>query len=259
MTLPKPGFVPSLSQLLSETVSVPAVQADVERSISRHRMFQPTDAEHDLRPWFQTLADLPQPPLDLDQLFGNAQPVELEIGSGRGLFLTNAGLKQPQSNFLGIECDFKEALRASERFRKRRLPNVRMLGADARLVLVEYLQPKSLAAVHVYFPDPWWKRKHHKRRLFTQGFLDQVARVLKPGGHFHAWTDVAEYFEMMVQLFEKNPHYVRQPDPPEVMPEHDLDYRTSFERKKRRAGLKINRGLWQLQHTPPLPSVANIE
>jgi tRNA (guanine-N7-)-methyltransferase len=246
MTLPKPGFVPTIRPLIeAEAPAAPEIQEGVARSVARHRMFQPASDGANLRPWFQTLADLPAPPLSWSGLFGNDRPVELEIGSGRGLFLFNSGCAQPEINFVGIECDFKEGLRAAERFKKRRLPNVRMLGADARLVLAEYIVPGSVSALHVYFPDPWWKRKHHKRRLFTRSFLDQCARVLQPGGLFHSWTDVAEYFTMQVDLFDRHPDYERLPDPSEKDPQHDLDYRTSFERKKRRAGLKINRGLWR--------------
>src|SRR5262245_48022719 len=110
----------------------------------------------DLRPWFLTLADLPQAPLDLPDLFGNDSPVEVEVGSGRGLFLLNAGTGRPQTNFLGIEYDFKEARRGARRLQKRSLGNVRVLGADARLVFSRYLPDACAAAVHVYFPDPWW-------------------------------------------------------------------------------------------------------
>ena len=73
----------------------------------------------------------------------------------------------------------------------------------------------------------------------------EILRVLKPGGLFHSWTDVSEYFTLQVELFAQHEAYERLPDPPEREPEHDLDYRTSFERKKRRAGLPISRGLWR--------------
>jgi tRNA (guanine-N7-)-methyltransferase len=198
-----------------------------------------------LRPYFLTLHDLPPAPLDLVALFGGAGPVEVEVGSGRGLFLVNAGLSCPGTGFLGIENDFKEARRAARRLQKRRLDNVRILGADARRVCAEYLPDASAIAVHVYFPDPWWKRRHRKRRIFTAEFVAQAARILKPDGLLHAWTDVAEYFEVLSALVAQNREFVALPPPSERPATHDMDYHTSFERKKRKLGLPIFRAQWK--------------
>lgn len=200
----------------------------------------------DLRPYFLTLADLPEPPLDWQTLFENDQPVELEIGSGRGLFLVNAGMTHPETNFLGVEYDFKEARRAARRLHKRELRNVCILGADANIVLPKYLRDRSVAAVHVYFPDPWWKRRHKKRRIFTPQFVDEAARILQRGGLLHAWTDVEEYFGVMCEVVSGNPAFVPLPPPEPNEPQHDMDYHTSFERKKRKLGLPIFRARWQL-------------
>ncbi len=202
-------------------------------------------ARRELRPWFLTLQDIPPAPLDLAALFGRERPVEVEVGSGRGLFLVNAGTTCPDNNFLGIEYDFKEARRAARRLQKRALGNVRILGADARRIFSDYLPGACAVAVHVYFPDPWWKRRHKKRRIFNAGFLAQVARVLRPGGLLHAWTDVAEYFEVMTALVAENADFVVLPPPTERAAAHDMDYHTSFERKKRKLGLPIFRARWQ--------------
>jgi tRNA (guanine-N7-)-methyltransferase len=199
----------------------------------------------DLRPHFLTLADIPLPPLDLVTLFGNAHPVEVEVGSGRGLFLVNAGMTSPATNFLGIEYDFKEARRGARRLQKRALQNTRVLGADARIVLSRYLPDACVAAVHVYFPDPWWKRRHKKRRIFSVEFLAQVSRVLSPGGVLHAWTDVEEYFGVMNRLVSENAEFAPLSPPAERRPLHDMDYHTSFERKKRKLGFPIFRARWQ--------------
>jgi tRNA (guanine-N7-)-methyltransferase len=204
----------------------------------------------DLRPWFVTLEDLPPPPLDWKAYFGNAQPVELEIGSGRGLFLVTAGTANPQTNFLGIEYDFKEGRRAARRLQKRAFPNVRILGADARIALPKYIPDASLSALHVYFPDPWWKRRHHKRRIWNAELVAQAARILQPGGLLHAWTDVEEYFAVILELVAAHPAFLERPPSNEKQPEHDMDYRTSFERKKRKAGLPIFRALWERQSQP---------
>jgi len=199
----------------------------------------------DLRPYFLTLSDVPPAPLDLIALFGNDHPVEIEVGTGRGLFLVNAGITCPDTNFLGIEYDFKEARRGARRLQKRALENTRILGADARLVLSRYLPDACAAAVHVYFPDPWWKRRHKKRRIFSAEFLVQVARILRPEGVLHAWTDVEEYFQVMLTLISENPDFAELPPPIERPPQHDMDYHTSFERKKRKLGLPIFRARWK--------------
>jgi len=215
----------------------------MQRPSSQH-FVSSAAAPPDLRPYFLTLKDLPAAPLQLADLFGNDRPVEVEVGSGRGLFLVNSGTASPGTNFLGIEYDFKEARRAARRLQKRALGNVRVLGADARVVLGEYLPDLSATAVHVYFPDPWWKRRHKKRRIFTPEFLVQVARVLRPGGVLHARTDVEEYFGVMTALVAENPAFVALPAPQELPAAHDMDYHTSFERKKRKMGLPIYRACW---------------
>jgi len=255
MTLPKPGFIPTARVLVDSTSEQTEVEIQFERSSASQRDAEPSAQVRELHPWFQTLKDLPPPPFDWAALFGNPNPVEVEVGSARGLFLFNAGRSHPDRNYLGIENDLKEAIRGAARLQRSRVPNARMLGADARLVFTRYIQTGSIHGVHIYFPDPWWKRKHHRRRLFTRSFLDQVARVLQPGGELHAWTDVEEYFGMMGEIVGQHPCFERQPDPPEAIPRNDLDYRTSFERKKRRAGLPIYRGLWSRRSAggPPQP------
>jgi tRNA (guanine-N7-)-methyltransferase len=199
----------------------------------------------DLRPYFQTLDDLPTPPLDWAAFFGNSQSVELEVGTGRGLFLMNAGQMFPDRNFLGVEYDLKEARRAARRMKKRNLNNVRILGANANILLPKYLQTGSVMAVHVYFPDPWWKRRHRKRRIFNPEFVAEVARILHPGGLLHSWTDVEEYFGVIRKVVAGNPSFLELPPPDERQPRHDMDYHTSFERKKRKLGLPIFRACWQ--------------
>jgi tRNA (guanine-N7-)-methyltransferase len=199
----------------------------------------------DLRPYFLTLDDVPPPPLDLADLFGNEHAVEVEVGTGRGLFLVHSGTISPEVNFLGIEYDFKEGRRGARRLHKRKLANVRILGADARVVLRDWLPDQSARAVHIYFPDPWWKRRHKKRRIFDAAFIAQAARILSSGGMLHARTDVEEYFGVMTAVVAGNPAFRAMPPPPERPPEHDMDYHTSFERKKRKLGLPIFRACWQ--------------
>ena len=201
-------------------------------------------SREDLRPYFVTLDDLPAAPFNPAALFEREQPLEVEIGSGRGLFLVNAAAARPEINFLGVEYDFKEGRRGARRLKKRSLPNARVLGADARVVLSRSLQDQAAQAIHVYFPDPWWKRRHRKRRIFNAEFLVQAARILRPGGLLHAWTDVEEYFEAILSLVAGTPAFAALPPPDERAALHDMDYQTSFERKKRKLGLPIYRARW---------------
>src|SRR5690554_4282304 len=125
----------------------------------------------DLRPYFLSLDDVSEP-IDWSEFFGNDHPVELDIGCGRGLFLLNASLAHPDTNYLGLELDYKEGRRAARKLYKRELPNARVIGGDCRIPLSSLIPAESVAAAHVYFPDPWWKKKHKRRRLFTDEFTD---------------------------------------------------------------------------------------
>jgi len=198
----------------------------------------------DLRPWFLAIHDLPRT-IEWKTFWANDHPVELDVGCGRGLFLFNASLNNPQTNYLGLELDFREGRRAARRLVKREASNARIIGGDASTVLKSHISPGTVDAVHVYFPDPWWRKKHRRRRIFTDAFADLCARVLKPGGHLHSWTDVPEYFEIIQALMDHHSDFETLSPPAERMPEHDMDYQTSFERKKRKEGFPISRGLWR--------------
>jgi tRNA (guanine-N7-)-methyltransferase len=183
----------------------------------------------------------PEGPLSWAEVFGNDHPVELEVGSGKGLFLANAASAQPGRNFVGVELARKYARAAAERVAKRRLSNVRVIPGDARRLLAEFIPEASLEAVHIYFPDPWWKQRHRKRRVFCEPFVVDVARVLAPGGRFLIATDVAEYFDVMRRIMAAHPEFIPEPPPPPSEPRHDLDYLTNFERKYRLEGRSIHR------------------
>jgi tRNA (guanine-N7-)-methyltransferase len=203
----------------------------------------------DLSRHFFSVDALPQP-WDPARLFAQEQPLEVEVGSGKGLFLQNASLAHPDRNFMGIEVAHKYARFSAARLARRNLPNAIMVHGDAMRVFREILPDASLVGVHVYFPDPWWKARHRKRRVLTLPFLRDAARVLKPGGKFHFWTDVEEYFESTLELIREVPSLVGPLPVPEREPEHDLDYHTHFERRKRQAGLPIFRAEFDRNHSP---------
>ncbi len=182
-----------------------------------------------------------EPPVSWPAMFGNDNPVELEIGSGKGLFLANAGRLRPHHNFLGIEIAKKYARRGAERVAKLKLPNVRMIATDAREFMTKFVPATTLTAVHVYFPDPWWKAKHKKRRVFAEPLVLDVERTLIPGGTLHVATDVEEYFGVIKSLIATHPRFRVRPEHEVKEPEHELDYLTNFERKYRIEGRPIYR------------------
>jgi tRNA (guanine-N7-)-methyltransferase len=126
-------------------------------------------------------------------IFGNGAPVEIEIGSGDGVFLAARATAFPSTNLLGIERSPSTAKRLAERMATRHLPNVRTLQADARCLVASAVPAASVAAYHVYFPDPWPKRAHAGRRIFTAPLVADLARTLVPNGRLFVATDVAAY------------------------------------------------------------------
>lgn len=183
-------------------------------------------------------------PLEWNAIFGNAQPVEIEVGPGKGLFLLTESQARPTVNFLGIEIERKYALYAATRVAKRSLPNVKLAWADAREFLRDRVPASSVQAVHVYFPDPWWKKRHHKRRVFTEEFAASCQRILIPGGRLFVVTDVEDYMAMVRETLARFPALVELPPPAEKSPKHDLDYLTNFERKFRQQGKPIYRATY---------------
>jgi tRNA (guanine-N7-)-methyltransferase len=126
-------------------------------------------------------------------LFGNEAPVEIEVGSGDGAFLTAIGMRFPTRNFLGIERSPSKARRIYARITRLGVANVRGLHADAACVVASLIPSESVAAYHVYFPDPWPKRGHANRRIFSASFVAGLARTLTAGGSLFFATDVESY------------------------------------------------------------------
>jgi len=172
---------------------------------------------------------------------GVARPLELEIGSGKGTFLVQQARLQPGTDFLGIEYAGAFWRHAADRCRRHGLENVRLLHADATVFVRNYVAESCLHRVHLYFPDPWPKKRHHKRRSFQEPFLRELHRVLEPGGELHVATDHADYFTWMeehaarvVDLFERRPFV-----PPPSAGAGEL-VGTNFERKYRVEGRTFN-------------------
>jgi tRNA (guanine-N7-)-methyltransferase len=180
-------------------------------------------------------------PWDAAQLFGRIAPLEVEVGSGKGLFLQSAATANPEHDFLGIEIATKYARFAAARAARAELKNAVMVHGDAQPIFADLLPDGSLAAVHVYFPDPWWKKRHEKRRVLNERFVQHVERVLISGGSLHYWTDVRERYDETLELLAAKTTLVGPLEVVEKPAEHELDYRTHFERRMRLAELPVYR------------------
>lgn len=208
------------------------------------RALRKIDPTLDLTPYLKTLDQLPRP-FDRHALYGREAPFEVEVGSGKGLFLVGAAEQTPQNDFLGVEVSHKYARFAAARLAKKKLTNAKMVDGDGLQLFAEFLSDASAVAVHVYFPDPWWKKRHHKRRVMKGSFLRDIERVLQPGGTLHFWTDVQLYFDVTIQLILDTTNLTGPNDVPERPAEHDLDYRTHFERRMRLHGEPVYRAKFQ--------------
>lgn len=180
--------------------------------------------------------------LDSRSLFGDDRPLEIEIGSGKGLFMERAAAAQGEHNFLGIEIAKKYAAHAARRLARAQLTNSLMVAGSAEPLMAERVAAGSIEAVHVYFPDPWWKKRHRKRRVVNPQTLKDFSRALRSGGRFHFWTDVLDYFEDTIEMIADVAPELGVPIPEEeAESEHDLDYHTHFERRSRQQQIPVYR------------------
>ena len=142
-------------------------------------------------------------PLDFDILFGRSATVEMEVGSGKGTFLLQEAKAFPEKNFFGIEWANKYYKLAVDRMGRWGMPNVRLMRTDAASFIVEHIPDESIDVFHLYFPDPWPKKKHTRRRFFCDENLTQLLRILKSNGIINIATDHADYFEQMTEVTER--------------------------------------------------------
>ncbi len=144
---------------------------------------------------------LPSPPA-WEEIFGNTHPVEVEIGPGKGAFLLAAAHRTPEHNFFGVEFSRRRVYRIQQLIEREQPGNVLAIAADIRCVLDTLIRPESVSTFHLYFPDPWWKRRHHRRRVFQGDFCVALTRALVPGGKILIATDVQTYFVAMVRQLD---------------------------------------------------------
>lgn len=184
------------------------------------------------RLWPRYGVDLPPGELDLDAVFGRRAPRTLEIGFGMGDALLELAMARPERDFLGVEVYPPGIGRFLLRLEQAGLGNVRVVCADAVEVLGRHLPPGGLDELLVLFPDPWPKKRHHKRRLVNAAFLALAARVLAPGGRLHIATDWADYAQAIAELLADNADFSAEPDTAARPP-------TKYQRRGERLGHAI--------------------
>ena len=153
-------------------------------------------------------------PLDMAAVFGNGRPVEIEIGPGKGTFLLRRAAERPEVNVLGVEWAPSYAVYVADRAYRAGLENIRVLCADAKDLFRTALPDRSVWRVHIYFPDPWPKRRHRFRRLIEAGFLREVRRALQLGGWLGIVTDQEEYFREIRRIVLATEGLGEAPFPP---------------------------------------------
>ncbi len=174
--------------------------------------------------------------LDLPALFGNPDPVYLEIGFGNGDALLERASREPAHNQLGIEVHRPGVGHLLNLANARRLRNIRLIRDDAVDVLRGSIPDASLAGVYLFFPDPWHKKKHHKRRIVSPAFIDQIARVLRPGGFLHVATDWEDYARHVLAVMGDRDDFINQAGDALFIPRPDDRPLTRFEQRGRRLG-----------------------
>jgi tRNA (guanine-N7-)-methyltransferase len=174
--------------------------------------------------------------LDLVALFGRIAPVHLEIGFGNGEALAAMALAHPQINYLGIEVHRPGVGVLLRRLDAEGIPNVRVVCADAKEVLEQRIPDSSLNAVYVFFPDPWHKQRHHKRRLVQPEFIALLYRKLLPGGTLHLATDWEDYARQMLAVLSAAEGFENVAGQDLYAPRPEARPQTRFERRGHRLG-----------------------
>jgi len=180
-------------------------------------------------------------PLNLAELFEQEAPITLEIGFGDGVSLATMAANAPNKNFIGIEVHRPGVGRLLHLINEKGLKNVRVMDDDAVEIIKHRIPALSLDCVQLYFPDPWHKKRHNKRRIVQTEFVSLIAEKLKQGGIFHLATDWEEYAHHMAEVMEASSKFKSVSDSP-FSPKPESRPTTKFETR----GLKLDHGIWDL-------------
>ena len=221
----------------------PAFQRHIKSFVLRQGHLSPAQqrALDTLYPQFGI--DYTGQPLDLAQAFGRTAPRILEIGFGMGQATAAIAAAHPEQDYLGIEVHGPGVGSLLKLVGENRLTNIRVIGHDAVEVVREMLPADCLDGIHVFFPDPWHKKRHNKRRLIQPAFVELLVSRLKPGGYLHLATDWEDYAVQMLEVLSACPALANTADGYAPRP----DYRplTKFEQR----GIRLGHGVWDLVFT----------
>lgn len=180
--------------------------------------------------------------LDFTEVFGRVAPLFMEVGFGNGESLLAMAQAHPENNFIGVEVHKPGVGRLLNRLQQLQINNVRIYCHDAVEVLERAIADSSLSTVLLFFPDPWHKKKHHKRRIVQPEFLDLLAKKLQPGGVFHAATDWGHYAEHILSELKAHSSFENQSPTGTYSERPQYRIVTKFERR----GLKLGHGVWDI-------------
>jgi tRNA (guanine-N7-)-methyltransferase len=184
----------------------------------------------------------PQKDVNFVEIFGNDAALILEIGFGNGDSLAKMAAANPDKNYLGIEVHRPGVGHLLMLIEQMGLSNVRIYCHDAIEILEQRVPDESLAGLHLFFPDPWHKKKHHKRRIVRESFVELLARKLVLSGYFHAATDWENYAEWMLEILNRTPQFENLSPTQTVCERPDYRPLTKFEQR----GIRLGHGVWDV-------------
>ena len=179
-------------------------------------------------------------PLDLAEVFPEPQPLEVELGCGDASFLVEFARRNPGTNFIGVERLLGRISKLDKKGHRAELKNLRGVRIESAYFLQYLLPPKSISALHVYFPDPWPKKRHRKNRLINESFPALARAALAPGGKVYLRTDDADYFAQMTEVFRADKNFSEIETPVEL-----AELLTDFEREFNARGIKTLRAAYK--------------
>ncbi len=182
--------------------------------------------------------------INFDQVFQRSAPVTLEIGFGNGDSLLQQAIKQPENNFIGIEVHGPGIGHLIHRVHENQLKNLRVIRADAVEVLSKQIPENSLERLQLFFPDPWHKKKHNKRRIVQAEFIELVHRKLQTGGYLHMATDWQHYARQMLNTVDSNNGFSNCAGKGNFSSDKGARAETKFERR----GINLGHGIWDIMH-----------